>query len=364
MLKRKTILYLILAVVLGSVAGAATVFLLTAEDLSEGIQMLKEDGEELSSLTLLQEEKEEEGEGDGQTAPTDGPYLHSIYFASSSNGTSWTLDSQPLAEHASVPEIIELSQDLGDYEAGTLLSYFVDAENMTSGPGGEEIGILSSSDSGQTWSARKNAVFPGLDKDMTPVDPSVIQLDDSRLRLYFFDITGSMTGSGDSGGKPASSVFYSAVSSDGVNFDFEGQVFSASGATDPDVVYFNDKWLMYYAGREGARVATSADGLTFSDIGSLNTPGVPNAMVVGTRVYVYNCYQGVSYATSTNGTSFGSFTRVAGFADPNGKNYYCDSAPTPLADGGYVMMIKAMPLAGSPGRGGQGGVTPQSGDRR
>src|SRR3989344_9194072 len=52
---------------------------------------------------------------------------------------------------ASVPELIQLNKDVGKFEKGDLLIYFVDATTLT-GHGTEGINTYYSSDLGKTWS--------------------------------------------------------------------------------------------------------------------------------------------------------------------------------------------------------------------
>lgn len=276
--------------------------------------------------------------------PNNGPYLHDIYFATSQDGISWVLNDEVVAEHASVPELIELNQALNTYTKGTLLSYFVDASEMAE-PGSERIGLVASNDGGKTWSKKKNINISGLDEEMIPVDPSVFQLTDGRLRLYFFDIMGGFSDqrNQETNSKPSTGIFYSAVSEDGENFVFEGESFSAAAATDPEVIYFNEQWLMYYAGAGGVHLALSSDGQTFTESGSLNMPGVPGVMVVDDKVYLYTCQQGVSYAISSDGKNFSQLEQTSGFTTDDEETAFCDGGPVALSSGGYVMMMKSLP---------------------
>lgn len=292
---------------------------------------------EQKEVEPTEKEKTEE-----KSMPKDGPYVHAIYFATSQNGVNWDLVDSAVVEHASVPELVELNQNLGEYPQGTLLSYFVDASELTE-RGKEKIGLVSSIDGGKTWSEKKTIILSGEPEGLAPVDPSVFQLDNGQLRLYFFDIMGGLASGQGEAGKPQTGTFYSALSADGENFIFEGEVFSATAATDPEVVFFNNQWLMYYAGEGGIRLATSSNGQRFDEENSLRLPGIPGAIVVDNQVFVYTCQRGVSYAISSDGKNFSEIKSTNGFALPDQELTFCDGSPVVLSDGGFGMMMKASP---------------------
>lgn len=269
----------------------------------------------------------------GGQAGMQGPYFHSLYFGTATNLNNWTLEGAPFIEHASVPDLILLSKAVGSLSAGTLVTYFVDAH---SGSSAEQVGMLSSTDSGKNWSELIDITVSGMTGDMKPVDPSIVQLDGGRLRLYFYDISGVAAG----GTGPH--YIYSAVSSDGINFAFEKEVFkSNSSITDPEVVYFNNQWLMYYAIGQNVGLAVSTDGLSFTDQGRINNVrSIPGAIITNGQLNIFGCSDPVSYVTSSDGQKFGSPSETTGIGEADSEDFYCDPAPVQLANGSFIMVIK------------------------
>jgi len=262
-----------------------------------------------------------------------GPYFHSLYFGTAADLDHWTLGETPIIEHASVPDLILLNKPVGSLSAGTLVTYFVDAH---SGGGEEQVGMLSSSDNGAHWSDLADITVEGKPSGMKPVDPSIVQLDDGRLRLYFYDISGAAAGI------IGPHSIYSAVSNDGINFVFEGEVFTSNASmTDPEVVYFNNTWLMYYAVGQNVSLAVSDDGLSFTDRGRINNViSIPGAIITDGQLNIFGCSNPVSYAVSSDGETFGSRHETTGIGEVGTVDFYCGPAPVLLEDGTFVMIIK------------------------
>jgi len=261
-----------------------------------------------------------------------GPYFDSIYFGSESNNV-WMTDSEIInigfiEEHASVPDLIMLTQDIGNYKNGDLMTYFVDASS-----GIEEIGIKSSSDLGVSWSKKKNADISKIE-DMRPVDPSIVQLEDGSLRLYFYDFKNNLN-------QDLSNI-YSAKSYDGINFELEQKVFSYNHITDPEVIYFNGKWFMYLANNGNVLLAVSEDGLNFEVYQDVVIDcSIPGAFV-DNGVYLYcNNYAGVNEFFSSDGYNFvlNSVVIKSTMGEIIG-----DSGPAMLSNGNKAMVLKVVNL--------------------
>lgn len=232
-------------------------------------------------------------------------YYHEIYLATSDNLESWDLSDEAIAEHASMPDILQLQQDIGDFEAGTLLLTFVDASDMATSSGTENIGLQYSTDHGNTWSERIIITIEGTE-DEIPVDPSLVQLDDGTLLLYYFDFSEGMSFS-----TSDSFSMYVASSSDGKTFTQEQAAFTYNEyMTDPEVVYFDSTWYMYFVtpGSGDIAVASSDDGLTFDYLRDTGIHGVPGTLVVDTELQLYGCAvgtaSGITRSTSSDGLSF------------------------------------------------------------
>jgi len=265
-------------------------------------------------------------------------YNHAIYFAHGRNEMSWKLVDTPIIKHASVPDLLVLDQGVGEIPDGALVSYFVDTSPLANGFD-ETISYSYSLDKGTTWSERVEITVIG-DVDVLPVDPSVVQLEDGRLRLYFFDFFHSRIPE-----QLGPSIFYSALSEDGIHFTIEDVALeSDEPMTDPDVVYFQDEWFMYYARHDYAGgsvwLAKSTDGITFiNNVQILDISGIPGAMVTHDKVHIYGCDIGISYATSSNGIVFAQEGSVL-YGNIQENPLICDPSPTPLKDGTFGLVVK------------------------
>lgn len=255
-----------------------------------------------------------------------GIYYHTVYFATSTDAEIWTLSEEPIAEHASVPDLIQVQQAVGDFGEGTLLAYFVDA-SLSEESDNEQIGVIYSTDNGETWSERETVTFIG-GEDHVPVDPSIVQLENGTLRLYYFDITTSRN-------NEKEYIFYATDSSDGKTFTVISPVYTAESLiTDPDVVFFDDKWIMYLSkAGQGFLILESSDGILFTEKGSVQMAGVPGAVVTGGTVYLYSCSMGIARASSSDAISFTRTETVI-------EGMYCDPAPILMHNGTYAMLLK------------------------
>lgn len=261
---------------------------------------------------------------------------HNTYFTISSDGKTW----QPgnlIRKGASVPDVVFLEKDLGKFKKGDLLVYFVDAITMI-GPGTENLGITYSSDLGKTWQDSGVIKLSGKLNKGAAVDPSLLQLADGSLRLYFFgpDMT-----EGDPAKVPGKHKIYSAKSADGINFTVEpGTRFEEEKLTDPEVIIFQDKYLMYYSVGATSKLATSTDGLSFAQVsitgGELG--GVPGAITTDSGVRLFACGRGLGEAISSNGVNF-SLEQQDIFKGEI-KATVCDPAVVKLTDGRYLMVYK------------------------
>lgn len=218
------------------------------------LSQTQEDEEAPSVVSFTPPVESPDGKEPEQT-PKSGPYVHSVWVASSDDGMTFTNDfDSALVEHASVPTSMEFSD-------GTIRSYFVDA---SSGP--ERFSCVESKDGGQSyeWGACR---ITGV-TSVKAVDFSIVKLPDGRYRLYYYasgKVTDTLT----------SHNVDSAISTDGVNFKWEGTVFTYDGLVDPDVFWNGSLWVMhvYSIAGDTTVVATSEDGTSFSYYGSLSPSG-------------------------------------------------------------------------------------------
>jgi hypothetical protein len=194
-------------------------------------------------------------QGGPPQGPVHTPLEHAVYGATSKDGVIFTDFPEPFFKEASVPDVVEITVN-GSKVApkGTLVLYFLDFSRMRRGDASDAVMVTSTD--GRSWSPKTRLVFRGLDHPEIVADPSVVELPDGKLRLYFFYP-----------GAPGTPItgpneFWSAISEDGVNFQVEpGVRLRGPGATDPEVVKAGDEWLMIYAMPGGPHLARSRDGL-------------------------------------------------------------------------------------------------------
>jgi len=291
------------------------------------------------------------GSQQGPSNQQGGPQQDKTYFSATADPKSWPVGTLA-AEQASVPDIVELSADLGDYKKGNLLIYYVDFAEFK-GDGSEGVSVIASTDGGKTWGTKQQITLTGKKNKGAAVDPSVVQLADGRMRLYFF---GSETTSGDPAQAEGPHVVYSAISSDGVRFALEDGERFAEELTDPEVVFYKNQWYMYYSMGQSTGLAVSSDGLTFKkqQITGGDVGGVPGALVVDGNVRLYGCSRsGIASGVASDGVNFQKDTddilggKVQGIV--------CDPAIVRSATGTYFAVYKQRDETQQPGQQQPGG---------
>ena len=294
-----------------------------------------------TEMATTEEAAEDDVTASEATEPSDSDWEnplgnHALFVGFSDDGNDFDVNSKTIAEQASVGNLLVLQADAGEFKTGTLLAYFVDASVMTQ-PGEERLALISSVDNGETWSDRTPLVLEGLPESTLPVDPSVVQLEDGSLRLYFFNFAVVSGAAQKQWNVDEPHVIASAISTDGVTFVYEGESLQRKYVTDPEVVKFGDTWFMYLAGGmgNGIPVATSTDGKTFTDTGVvIDMLGIPGSLVVGDQVSLYGCGTGgITRAVSTDGTTFSEEEVVL-------QVPACDPDPAMLSDGTLVLLMK------------------------
>jgi hypothetical protein len=225
----------------------------------------------------------------------------------------------------------------------------------------DKIAIRTSSDEAKTWSAPKTVTVAGLpDGAARPCDPTLVTLDDGRLRLYF---TSHLKG------EPAAT--FSAISSaDEITvFTFEpGVRFRDSGndVLDCAVTKLGQTWH-YFApvqkpdaqGRVLAYHATSKDGLTFETQKplTLDTPGKGDAAHSAAHHRWLGCA-----VTSSDGKTlrfFGTLDNAGLWTahsstgndwklEDIGLKTGADPAAVDLKDGSLLVIVTGPPRPGTP----------------
>lgn len=282
-----------------------------------------------------------------QTVPTGGPKAlldHDVYISFSSDPASFPVGTL-VTESASVPDVLVCVEGSVACEPNELLVYFVDPINTTNSM--EGVSVMRSKDGGKTWSERTSISVAAKTNKGPAVDPSIVQLADGSIRMYYFGPDKPFAGPGSSGNvSTTENAVYSATSTDGVHFVQDtGVRFSAMRLTDPEVVVRNDQWFLYYSVGTQSGVATSSDGLIFVDQGVIaaQTGGVPGAYVLEDgRVLLYGCTRdGILVSESADGQE--PFSNVGGLFETKQPGA-CDPAVDSL-NGEYVLIYKKVDAA-------------------
>lgn len=266
-----------------------------------------------------------------------GPFNDETWGAVSDNGLTFEILTGPFFKKASVPDVLGLSKDGPCGKGSTLLLYFVDFSNVT-GPGTETISLAASND-GINWSEKQLIIIEGKTNKGAAVDPSVVELPDGRIRLYFF---GSDVTSGDPAKQEGDHKIYSAISSDGINFKVEGVNFQTPSITDPEVVQVGDEWLMFLSRGRETLLARSNDGLNFTldQNFSLQIGGVPGAVVLPDgKVRVFACAGGIVSATFDPKSNQPPI-KDSGIRIQEQGTIVADPAPIMRRDGSYYLIFK------------------------
>ena len=259
-----------------------------------------------------------------QTGPSE-LMAHDTYTTTSESHVGFAPAVEPILESASVPEVVKLRN-------GDLLLYFVDAAAL-------QLGYSRSTDDGAHWSERQLITITSKEDVGAAVDPSVIQLADGTLRMYFY---GSYPTQGDPAFATGEHAVYSAISSDGINWIVEdGERFAAERLTDPEVLQLDaNNWVMYYSLGTTTGIATSTDGLTFVDTKERWTGGgVPGAYVdKNDVVHLYGCSpNGLNTASSNDGVAFPAETESVFTTTVGGV---CDPSPVLIDDEEVLLVYK------------------------
>lgn len=261
---------------------------------------------------------------------TKGPWDGSINAATSTDGMTFT-GKTLVIDAAGVPNLLLLAD-------GTLVltyQYFSSTDQTMF----DQIAYSTSTDNGKTWTdpaaVNITSLPTPIDTNKKPMDPTLVQLTDGSLRLYFtYHAKGNKT-----------AALYEATAADGKI----GSAFVASATPsliveknllDPAVVYFNGAWHQYswQDGSDANYHSTSTDGVTFTLQNDVTLPmdflGQVVPMNNGLRFYGTG-KGGVVSAFSTDGSTWTMDTgnRITQGADPG---------VTQLADGSYLMIYTSM----------------------
>jgi hypothetical protein len=199
------------------------------------------------------------------------------------------------------------------------------------------------------WQVRTVVVRGGDALEL--VDPSPVLMPDGRILIYY--LMNYQRGGDPSTSQPASQWKMGVAEStdDGESFVERGTALTSPVAiTDPfPLVLADGRIRMLYAQTVGTTSyvysATSSDatGLTFpyaADAGARSTgASIPGALRIGATHFLYACAEGITYATSTDGLTFGP----RAVAIPPVAGIICDPSPISTSPTSHVMAYKIRP---------------------
>lgn len=159
-----------------------------------------------------------------------------IYLAISENGRQWRVIVEPVTRMAQSPDAVALQRSGGLGMRNDILLYVVNSETGA-------IEMSRSSNAGATWSERSRVM---LEHPGGP--PAVVIAPDGTLRMFLAERGGI-------------ALFQSK---NGLEFERVGMSLAREGASLPEVVRRNDKWVMYFLLNEETRCAESEDGVNFA----------------------------------------------------------------------------------------------------
>lgn len=166
-----------------------------------------------------------------------GPWDGSISAVTSTDGLNFSATATTISTEAGVPNLVKLSD-------GTIVLTY-QFFSLTNEDEFDVIAYQTSDDDGNTWSDRGLIAFddlPGaIDANKQPMDPTLVQLEDGRLRLYF---------TYHEQGKAHPALYSATTEDDQITSTFIVEPTPALESTeanllDPAVVYFDGQWHHY-----------------------------------------------------------------------------------------------------------------------
>lgn len=197
-----------------------------------------------------------------------GPWNSPLKMAWSNDGITFG-NPAIFQDSAGVPTVIRWKGD-------TLIAAFQWFRQPNPSPSWDRVAIKFSYDNGISWTVPSPVVFNNFPTGyQRPFDPTLVLLPGDSLRMYFSSSNGTPTG-----GLDSTVNTYSAVSTDGINYNFESGVrvdVTNNRVIDPAVIHFNNSWHYISpkgAPQDGAYHFVSPDGLNYMQV-----PDIPsNAM--------------------------------------------------------------------------------------
>lgn len=245
-----------------------------------------------------------------------GPWQAPLKICTSTNGVIFNV-ATTFQDSAGVPAVIRLGSPTSD----TLMAAFQWFPAPKFSTYWDKIAVKFSYDGGTTWTAPKSCTFTGVPVGFQrPFDPGLVQLPSGQIRMYFSDGLNSPP--------PGGIDTYSGISNDGITYTVESSPRfddATKEVIDPTVINFLGNY--YYnawsgTSTDGAYRAISNNGLTFTTQTTNAYDGshlwLGNYLVDGSLLKFYGCGSNIWVNSSTNGTTWNTFTvtSISAGADP------------------------------------------------
>jgi len=254
----------------------------------------------------------------------DGPWLRDLRIAVGSAPGPWG----PIATFVPRAGVPHLARRVNGELLATFQWFPLDDPQAF-----DRVAVVRSTDGGRSWGPPIRVVIEGFPGNLQrPFDPTLAVLPDGRVRLYF--TSGPILSGGGIDGN--SLGFYSAISTDGVNYQFEPGVrfFPGASTVDCTLLFWEGVWHLVSPldgpPSAGAYHATSPDGLTFTRLPDI--PGNPTASWIGNLTQVggdLRFYggspQGIWHSTYTPGVGWSPRVTLPGV--PGGDPAIIEAEP-------------------------------------
>ncbi|MBS1518771.1 MAG: exo-alpha-sialidase [Bacteroidetes bacterium] len=241
------------------------------------------------------------------------PWRQPLKICTSSDGINFSY-FQTFQDSAGVPCVTRLPN-------GDLISAFQWFRQPVGSPTWDRVAVKFSHDNGLNWTQPQPVIMNGFPQNFTrPFDPALAVTDSGKIRMFYSSELNLIL--------DTSINTYSAVSDDGINYTFEGNViFSLSDrpVIDPAVIKFNNLWHLVNPGTAGNNNVyhnVSNNGIDFSRapdiISDMYHSWTGNFLIFDpNELRFYGSGMGICYSSSPNGGMWSSFagTNVMG-GDP------------------------------------------------
>ena len=254
---------------------------------------------------------------------SNGPFSHSLYSATSTDGTTWSTVDKQIFDHASVPGAV--------VRDGVIYLYFVDASQDE-----DQLSVAISNDLGKTFEKFKVS-FEGM-ASYDAVDPHP-ELVDGKIELFY--LSDFMCMMNDL--KNQKFRIYNAESKDGINFENQALNYTFDEpTTDPDVFKVDNVWKMLVSQGSSMKILGSKDRKEFNPIEDgfeWDQGGVSDTFNFDGVYRTFYCQAGIMFG---EGADQGELVEKGVAIDNTHhiRKVVCDPSVIELPDKSYIMYYK------------------------